>query len=176
MVPGYAAPCRGQVAWHHFQILIRQGATSFSLPLSLHSFPQDLAIIDRSHPDWGWLATTMSGVCPSGFVDPELRDKVEKEFIKRKEFMLVDSAEKADLVFLIEGTYLSVYSVGSINTIIIGLTESGSKVLQAAMAIVVPSDVYRRSGCSSCESGGCSIGQRNHPCGRNARYRAGDRE
>jgi hypothetical protein len=147
-------------------VLIRQGSTTFSLPLPPHSLPHDLVIIDRSRPDWGWLATIMPGACPSGFVDPELKDKIEKEFMKRKEFMLADSPEKADLVFLIEGTYLSFYSTGTICTAPSGTKGNGrqvgvisvsgastpsgpaggaSKVLQAAVAIAVPSDVYMRT-------------------------------
>jgi VWFA-related protein len=148
-------------------VLIWQGTTIFSLRLPPHSFPQDLAIIDRSRPDWEWLATAVPDVCPSGFVDPELKDTIEKEFMKRKEFMLVDSPEKADLVFLIEGTYVSTYTTGNIRStpsgaqggerrvIVIsgitasaiprGSTGSASTVLQAAVAIVVPSDVYMRS-------------------------------
>ncbi len=40
--------------------------------------------------------------------DPEIKRGIEKEFRKRKEYVLVDSLEKADLVFLAEGTYMPI--------------------------------------------------------------------
>lgn len=43
-------------------------------------------------------------------LDPDLKSKIEIEFLKEKRYKLVDSAAKADFVFLVEGYYIAMAS------------------------------------------------------------------
>jgi len=77
--------------------------------------------------------------------DAELERRIEREFLDLKEYPLVYSVEKADLVFLVEGIYSpeEIWSKGwdvSINL----FGDRKAIFLQAALAIVVPADAYRR--------------------------------
>lgn len=78
--------------------------------------------------------------------DAEIERQVEREFLNLKEYPLVDSAEKADLVFLVEGIYSpeEIWSGGrgtnSHSSYFGG--DRKATFLQAALAIVVPADAY----------------------------------
>ncbi len=120
--------------------------------LPLQSFPEDDSLLDRARPDWQRLARTSQGICASGWMDLEIQNKIEQKFSGRKGIALVESVEDADLIFLCEGIYRSFYAYAtsrnrfektvnlSVNS---GNVGFGKRVLQAAMAIVVPSEVYR---------------------------------
>lgn len=75
--------------------------------------------------------------------DPVVRTRVEKAFAKRKEYVVTDSLDNADLVFLAEGTYvcLSGWDTGRGATISLG-ADRETNFLQAALAIVVPARVF----------------------------------
>jgi Ca-activated chloride channel family protein len=108
-----------------------------SIVLPLHTFPQGRPILDRSRPDWRKLAQTSPGIGPSGWLDPDLKNQVEREFHKQKGFVLAESVEDADLVFLVEGIYASFFHAGD--------GESEQRVLQSALAIVVPAAEYKNN-------------------------------
>ena len=75
--------------------------------------------------------------------------EIEAEFKKSKDYALVDSAEKADLVFLAEGQYLSYWQdIGQIRincTLADYSVGFGRHFCEAAMAIVIPSEIYIRN-------------------------------
>ena len=87
-------------------------------------------------------------------LDPQIRSRIEKEFQKQKEFILVDSPQKADFVFLAEGTYLpmTTWVIDSppkagqievshaVNVLPRGDYKAG--FLQAVLAIVAPAAVF----------------------------------
>jgi VWFA-related protein len=78
--------------------------------------------------------------------DAEIERRIEREFLDLKEYPLVYSVEKADLVFLAEGIYSpeEIWSKGwGVGTNLYG--DRKATFLQAALAIVVPADVYRRN-------------------------------
>ena len=78
--------------------------------------------------------------------DAEIERRVEREFLSFKEYPLVYSAEKADLVFLVEGIY-SPEEIWSGGRGIVGYLGGDRKAtfLQAALAIIVPADAYTRN-------------------------------
>jgi Ca-activated chloride channel family protein len=109
-----------------------------SVNIPPHVFPQDFAILDRSRPDWVRLEKTTTGVCPSGWIDPDLKKKAETAFrTTQTDYVIVDSAEDADLIMIVEGF--------SMESGWIRLKNRGiTRTLFAVMAVVVPSSVYRR--------------------------------
>ncbi len=111
-------------------------------------FPRDSGILERARPNWGELSALIAGVCPSGWLDPLMRKEIEAEFRKEKAYELVDSAEKADFVFLVEGLYYTYWAPEGGGRMNYFATDSGpifgQQLRQAAIAVVVPSEVYRR--------------------------------
>ena len=105
-------------------------------PLLLPPSSLDRSFLSRSRPGWREMPGARRNAGPSGWVDPDLQGRIEKEFRKNPKYAVVDSAEKADLVFLVEGTYVSVWITG-----LAGRTN----VLQTTIAVVVPADDYRRN-------------------------------
>jgi Ca-activated chloride channel homolog len=84
--------------------------------------------------------------------DPEIKRRIEKEFRKRKDFLLVDSLEKADLVFLAEGTYMPIMwgRTGDENRVGIFATgDNKAEFLQSVFAIVVPAASFSREAVQS---------------------------
>ncbi|MGA2260626.1 MAG: VWA domain-containing protein [Acidobacteriota bacterium] len=77
-------------------------------------------------------------------LDPQIRSRVEKEFQKHKEFVLVDSPQKADFVFLAEGTYLpmTTWEVGRSGVSVLPRGDYKAGFLQAVLAIVAPAAVF----------------------------------
>ncbi len=69
--------------------------------------------------------------------DPDVKNRVEKEFRRRKEFLLVRSPEEADLVFLVEARYVSRFPERAHSS------DRNGFLLKAA-AVAVPSVVYRQ--------------------------------
>jgi VWFA-related protein len=84
--------------------------------------------------------------------DPEINNRIEKEFLKRKEYALVDSPLKADFVFLAEGTYLPM-QIGKMSTPSASngvafkpLGDYKAAFLQVVFAIVVPASAFNSGG------------------------------
>ncbi len=109
-------------------------------------------MLDAERPDWPRFSQSMPNISPSGWIDSDLETKIEREFAKHKEYVLADSAENADFVFLLEGLYLSFQTVsinqarsgsGSASMVSYGKNGIGQNIVQEAMAIVVPAGVYR---------------------------------
>ena len=77
--------------------------------------------------------------------DPEIKSRIEKEFLKRKEYVIVDSPGKADLVFLAEGIYLPM-RIGQdpkLPGVQFGFQgDYKAEYLQTVFAIVVPAAAY----------------------------------
>jgi len=77
--------------------------------------------------------------------DPEIKSRIEKEFLKRKEYVIVDSPGKADLVFLAEGTYRPMRIMQDPERSGVGFGFQGdykAEYLQTVFAIVVPAAAY----------------------------------
>jgi Ca-activated chloride channel family protein len=77
--------------------------------------------------------------------DPELKRRIEKEFLKRKEYVIVDSPTKADFVFVAEGTYLpmQIGKTPSQNGLAFRpLGDFKADFLQSVFAVVVPASVF----------------------------------
>ena len=116
--------------------VVLMGLSSTPLSLPAHVLPRNLPILDRPHPDWLELAHTAPGVSPSGWVDGDLQKRIETEFRKRKDRVLVDDPRNADLVFLVEGLYFP-------GVLISGGVRIGH-ALQAVVALAVPAEAYGR--------------------------------
>jgi Ca-activated chloride channel family protein len=113
------------------------------LPAQVH--PQLGPTLQPPHPDWLDLPPTTPGLCPSGRIDADLRQQIEKELSNRKEYTLVDSAERAELVFLAEGCYNPQASTsGARGARGAGKGPPTQDFLMVAMAIAAPADVYRQ--------------------------------
>ena len=118
-------------------------------------FPKEHGILERPRLDWRELSRMVTGVGPSGWMDPEMQKEIEAEFKKRKEYVLVDSAEKADLIFLVEGLYYTYWLPGGGGSIRLNYSHRdrsvgfGMQFCQAGIAVVVPSEVYRRNPANS---------------------------
>jgi VWFA-related protein len=77
--------------------------------------------------------------------DPEIKSRIEKEFVKRKEYVVVDSPEKADFVFLAEGTHVPMHIEQNPSGNGVGWGFHGdykAEYLQTVFAIVVPAAAY----------------------------------
>jgi len=81
--------------------------------------------------------------------DAAIKGLVEKALAKRKEYTVTDSPDKADLVFLVEGTYLCLSGWdnpgGRGGAVITVGADREANFLQAALAIAVPADAYRKN-------------------------------
>ncbi|MBZ5495306.1 MAG: VWA domain-containing protein [Acidobacteriia bacterium] len=77
--------------------------------------------------------------------DPDIKQRIEKEFLKRKEYVIVDSPGKADLVFLAEGTYLPMMigTLSAPNSLVFAPRgDNKAEFLQTVFAIVVPAAAF----------------------------------
>ena len=81
------------------------------LALPRHLIQLDRPVLDRSraglvadHREW------RRAYARQGVIDLDLKKEIEAEFSQRDDYRLVDSPEKADLVFLAEGIYADLYS------------------------------------------------------------------
>jgi Ca-activated chloride channel homolog len=115
-----------------------------SVAVPLHAFPRDGAILDRSRPDWDELARVTKGICRSGFMDPDLQTKVEKEFSRYPGFTLAASPVNAELIFLIEGNYVSGMTFSSDPDGRESAPEArrSFRRLETAVALALPSRIY----------------------------------
>ncbi|MGA2262499.1 MAG: VWA domain-containing protein [Acidobacteriota bacterium] len=110
------------------------------------SFPQpNGAMIDLSLPLPAQVPQDQTPRLDRIAPDATIQDGADKAFARQKEYALVDSADKADLVFLVEGTYISWAfwggaRRGGINFNNLDLEDN---FLQACLAIVVPAGIYR---------------------------------
>jgi VWFA-related protein len=114
------------------------------LALPRHLIQLDRPVLDRSRSGWWQIIGNGPGLCPSGLINLDLKKEIEAEFSLRDDYRLVDSPEKADLIFLAEGIYADLYS-GFIGVQSGRSRSSGNPVLAAVMAIVVPAAVYIRA-------------------------------
>jgi VWFA-related protein len=115
-------------------------------------FPQDPGVLERDRPDWLELSRMVPGVCPSGWVDPETSREIEAEFKKKNDYLLVDSAEKADLVFLVESSYFTYWLQGGKIRLYNSLYDDsgfGRHLRQAAIAVAIPAEIYRQHSADS---------------------------
>lgn len=114
------------------------------LAVPQHLIQLDRPVLDRSRGGWWNIIGTTPGSCPSGKIDLDLKTGIEKEFSNRNDYLLVDSAEHADLVFLAEGIYADRFS-GFVGAQPGRYRSSGSPMLALVMAIVIPAGVYTRA-------------------------------
>jgi VWFA-related protein len=114
------------------------------LALPRHLIQLDRPVLDRSRAGWWQMIGNGPGLCPSGLLDLDLKKEIEAAFSQRDDYRLVDSPEKADLVFLAEGIYADLYS-GFIGVQSGRPRSAGNPVLAAVMALVVPAAVYTRA-------------------------------
>ena len=77
--------------------------------------------------------------------DPSVKARIEKEFLKRREYVLADSPANADYVFLAESTYLPM-QISQLNMPnAVGFRPRGdykADFLQTVFGIVIPSSEY----------------------------------
>jgi Ca-activated chloride channel family protein len=111
------------------------------LALSQHIIRIDRPVLDRSRAEWWDIVGHVTGSCPSGKIDLELKQAIEKELGQRRGYAIVDSWDKAQIVFLAEGLYADASS-GFIGAQINRIRVSGIPLLAVVMAIAVPADVY----------------------------------
>jgi VWFA-related protein len=114
------------------------------LALPRHIIQLDRPVLDRTRAGWWTIIGKTPGLCPSGVPDLDLQKEIEKEFSRRDEYLLVNSAEQADMVFLVEGIYADLYS-GFIGVPPGRYRSSGNPVMATLMAIVVPANLYVRA-------------------------------
>jgi Ca-activated chloride channel family protein len=92
-------------------------------------------------------ARTVAGRSELDRVAPDLaiKARIEKEFVKRKEYVLADSPRNADYVFLAEGTYLPM-QIGQLSVPNgVGFRPRGdyrAEFLQTVFGIVVPASEF----------------------------------
>lgn len=110
-------------------------------------------IIERRRPDWRQLSAMVSGICPSGWSDPGMKEEICAELHKkRKDYELVDSPGEADVVLLVEGLYHTYQDSESGEWMHYNVRDaffSPRQLRQAAMAVLIPSEVYRRDATDS---------------------------
>ena len=106
-----------------------------------HIIQLDRPVLDRSRAEWWNLVGRMPGTSQSGVLDPELKKGIEKEFLQQSQYVIADSPEQADLVFLAEGLYADP-SAGFIGVQSGRYRPSGNISLAAVMAIAVPAGTY----------------------------------
>jgi Ca-activated chloride channel family protein len=80
-----------------------------------------------------------------GIPESDMKSRIEKELRRRKGYVLADSPEDADFVFLIEDVYVPATNWHIVDRL--EVTELGgdrnANFLQTAMSVVVPSAAYR---------------------------------
>ena len=84
-------------------------------------------------------------------LDADVRTRVEKEINNSKRYMVVDTPDRADFVFVVETSYVSMAAWTSASGVsgggVAAADIGGDRQLnwrQAALAVVVPADAYRR--------------------------------
>jgi hypothetical protein len=83
-------------------------------------------------------------ILPNGGSDEDLQEKIEEQFRKQKKFKLVDAAEQADIVFLVQGDYI--FSFGprsSDGRVAPANDENGPDALARLKAVAITAATYR---------------------------------
>ncbi len=104
--------------------------------------------LEIARPVWRDLSRMVSGINPSGWDDPQIKNELEAELKRQTQFAVVDSLAEADLVFLAEGLYY-VYGSDDQGSRISYSTDGsksafGRQVRAAVIGVVVPSELYRQ--------------------------------
>ena len=104
--------------------------------------------LDRAHPNWLDMSRMASGIGASGWMDPQIKNEIEVVLAKQKEYVLVDSPERADLVFLAEGQYYvywpSAESARISNSMDSSRAAFGKQVRSVIIGVVVASEIYKQ--------------------------------
>jgi hypothetical protein len=79
-------------------------------------------------------------ILPAGGSDEDLRGKIEEQFRKQKKFKLVDAAEQADIVFLVQGDYIFSFGPRSSEP---ASDENGPDALARLKAVAITAATYR---------------------------------
>jgi VWFA-related protein len=111
------------------------------LGLPQHIIQVDRPVLDRSRAGWWEIVGNVPGSCPSGKIDLDLKKAIEQELGQQGGYVLVDSWDKADVVFLAEGLYAD-SSAGFIGAQVSRIRVPGIPLLAVVMAIAVPAGVY----------------------------------
>ncbi|MCI0664062.1 MAG: hypothetical protein L0220_23650 [Acidobacteria bacterium] len=87
-------------------------------------------------------------IVPGGDADEDLKLIIEDQFKKQKQFRIVDSAEKADIVYLVQGEYIFAFErrvPGGRNSVDIRRVgvEGEADTLARLKAIAIPASAYR---------------------------------
>jgi hypothetical protein len=87
-------------------------------------------------------------IVPGGDADEDLKLIIEDQFKKQKQFRIVDSAEKADLVYLVQGEYIFAFErrvPGGRNSVDIRRVGANGEAdtLARLKAIAIPASAYR---------------------------------
>jgi len=130
------------------RLVVRPRKSIDDMVLPAPVFVQDPNILERGQPDWQQMSKMIPGVGPSGWLDPQIAAAVEAEFRKGHDYQLVDSAQEADLIFLVEGLYRCYWSPDGSRLNFFLADDSSAWANQqrtAAIAIAVPAEVYRRN-------------------------------
>ncbi len=109
-----------------------------------HIIQLDRPVLDRPRAGWWDIVGKLPGYCPSGRLDADLKKRIEQEFAKQEDYVLVDSPLKADIVFLAEGLYAD-QSSGFVGVQIGRYRSSGIPLLATVMAIAIPASSYLRN-------------------------------
>jgi VWFA-related protein len=112
-------------------------------------FQPDPGILERNRPDWLQLSKLTSGVCPSGWIDPDMAKEIGDEIRKNRDYVLVNDVDDSDLVLLVESLYSNYLSPVDGNWLSYSLndeTAGGQKhFCIVAIAVVVPVEIYREN-------------------------------
>lgn len=114
------------------------------LAVPRHLIQLDRPVLDYSRSEWWSMMGNLPGFCPSGRIDAELQKDLEKRLAKSGEYTVVDSVQKADLVFLAEGFYADQYA-GFMGVQTGRYRSSGNSVLGCVLAVAVPAAIYARN-------------------------------
>lgn len=114
------------------------------LGLPQHIIRYDRPVLDRTRAEWWRIIGRLPGYCPSGRIDLELKQSIEREIAKHSDFVLAAAPEQADQVFLAEGLYAD-QSAGFIGVQSSRYRASAIPMLAAVMAIAVPAATYAQN-------------------------------
>ncbi len=109
-------------------------ADAISGRLTLGNTRMERVILDRPAPF----------ILPGGGSDEELLEKIVEQFRKQKKLKLVDAAEQADIVFLVQGDYIfSFGSKSSDGAITPANDDNGPNALARLKAVAITAATYR---------------------------------
>jgi hypothetical protein len=83
-------------------------------------------------------------ILPGGGSDEDLQGRIEEQFRKQKKFKLVDTAEQADIVFLVQGDYIFNFGPRSSDGVVRSASdENGPDALARLKAVAITAATYR---------------------------------